>query len=871
MSQVARCLARIAEENADLNNEQVIRCPVCGKSFGEVMSESQMTRHVEACLCGGRQKNEDGETGEHAETPSDGEDSDGESSSSFMTVIVGRRYATKGADTLVRGLDVRISLELNNPYDSNALLCTTSSGAAIGHLPAPIAAKLGPLLRARTVHVSGVTLRDSFKLENVPIRVTTHFHVDEGAPIDLDAQDALVESLRAIAREHRENLSLTARRFLDRLKHIFETVEAIERRALGDDEIALFRAFDGLTPSAQILWTRLALRTRTYYASNKLHANDVHDVHKTVRELIAAGMCRPVDIEYLTSSPTVSLATAVVNDVFSNKAELIDMLAAMGRPAKVNAKRDELVAGICKCVRSQRQLKWSFVLGTMAPTDGSTAPAKLISDACGTVFKIDSRQLLAFFRAVRLFFLNEGQSLGSFYAVDAGTLRYPSFPITREREIFRNREAYLEYENALLDAQTLIDAIERSYGGNKVTTKGPLSHDENGEAAVASALAPVWRFLDAGRNKTPPDETIPPFLQQYDARWLYSVMATVGIGLLERQKDYRTAIERIQQLLGGHYCPERRGYWWTRLSVDFEHVGRPTDSLELAETALADPTIAAHERLTLRKRVLKLCKPPRRWLKPAWKEDIPPEPHNVTIEADALHNPSGAGRVRYQVESHDDVSTPSNARSTISVEELALRHYASDQGGNFEGMHCEGSVFTTVFTLVLWPALFGVPVRDAFRTALQTAPLDLESPGFFACRSQEINKILDDLRAGHGPRLLEQTWHTHHGTAVIGIGNWDSWDLDQLKTIIECFGGPAIASIIKILCEDYRNMTAGMPDLVLWNAERRVAKLSEVKSQRDVLSDKQRCWIHELEKAGVEVEVLNVKEVGGRKKRGRAR
>jgi Fanconi-associated nuclease 1 len=53
-----------------------------------------------------------------------------------------------------------------------------------------------------------------------------------------------------------------------------------------------------------------------------------------------------------------------------------------------------------------------------------------------------------------------------------------------------------------------------------------------------------------------------------------------------------------------------------------------------------------------------------------------------------------------------------------------------------------------------------------------------------------------------------------------------------------------------------------MLDLLLWNAERGVAKLSEVKSTNDVLSDKQRVWINELERAGVDVEVCRV-IVGG--------
>ena len=748
--------------------------------------------------------------------------------------------------------------------------CTTPSGAAIGFLPAPVAAKLAPLIRARAVSLTAVTTRDAPKLENAPVSVTVRFHsanVDatpnaaanaaDAAPIDLDAQDALVDTLRAIAKEHRDNLSQASRRFLDRLKHVFQTVETIERRAIGDDELALFRAFERLTPPAQLLFARLSLRNKTYFASNKIHTSDVHDVQKTVRELLAAELCAPVDVMDLKSSPA-SLATAVVDDVFSNKAELIDMLAAMNKPAKANAKRDELVAGVSRGVRSQQQLKWSFVVGRVgrvgatatgtgtgtgtSASASASAPAKLMSDACGTVFKIDSRRLLAFHRTIRLFFLNEGHSLGTLYAVDAGAVRYPTFPITRAREVFPDRSAFLEYEQALLDAHALIGAIDRA-GAHRQADR------DASDEILTAALAPAWHFLDTQSNKVPPDPTVPPFLRQYSARWLYCVQATVGVGILERQKNYPTAIERIQQLLGGHDCSERRGHWWIRLSTDLEHVGRPTDALELAETALADPAIADHERLTLRKRVLKLSKPPRRWLKPAWKDDMPSDPRIVTIHA-AAQPSTGAvrqARVRYAplyatsttttptATTPTSTTTTTTPTSTISVEQLALDYYASDTGGNWDGIHTEGRIFTTLFTLLLWPALFELPVPDAFRTSLQTAPLDLDSPGFSECRTAKIHEILAAVRDGHAPRLLEERWTTHHGVNARGIGNWDQWNLDQLKTIVRCLGGAAIASILGILCRDYRAMTAGMPDLVLWNADRCAAKLSEVKSQRDSL------------------------------------
>jgi Fanconi-associated nuclease 1 len=51
-----------------------------------------------------------------------------------------------------------------------------------------------------------------------------------------------------------------------------------------------------------------------------------------------------------------------------------------------------------------------------------------------------------------------------------------------------------------------------------------------------------------------------------------------------------------------------------------------------------------------------------------------------------------------------------------------------------------------------------------------------------------------------------------------------------------------------------------MPDLLLWNNDRKECKLSEVKGPRDVLSSQQLAWLAALSAAPIKVEVFKVKE-----------
>ena len=68
-----------------------------------------------------------------------------------------------------------------------------------------------------------------------------------------------------------------------------------------------------------------------------------------------------------------------------------------------------------------------------------------------------------------------------------------------------------------------------------------------------------------------------------------------------------------------------------------------------------------------------------------------------------------------------------------TVEELAMQHYAAPEQGGWRGVHCEGSLWTTLFGLLFWDILF-MDVADAFQTAFQTGPLDYGSFDFYNAR-----------------------------------------------------------------------------------------------------------------------------------------
>ncbi|KAL0053594.1 hypothetical protein WJX82_008086 [Trebouxia sp. C0006] len=429
--------------------------------------------------------------------------------------------------------------------------------------------------------------------------------------------------------------------------------------------------------------------------------------------------------------------------------------------------------------------------------EGSAAEAPFkqeVLTSTGPCIKLKLPMCSFISRVQRLFFLNEAQNLSSFLIADLGVAKYPSYAVTRSRSVFTTRQDLLDYEQALQHAAELDNALE------------DLDTD-----AADKALEPAFAAINADLHKQQPSAcaggcsaTQMPFFLRYSSAWVYAAMATTGVSLMEKRKQWQQAVELLQQLLGGVCCLRRRGEWWTRLSLDLEHLGRPDQSLEMAEAALADEWVINGDRVALQRRVLRLGKPPRRWKRPSWASVAMREPLEVRIEGQPLNSVLGI-KSRFV----------GNGGDECSVEELALQYYAAEAGGSWTGTHAEGGIWATLFGLLMWDIIF-MDIPDVFQTAFQTGPLDLGTVVFYPSRKDAIEARLSQVQEGQGPALLQSCWQEHQGEWCRGV-NWDRHGLDDLDIIAKCVGGQGLAAVCRLLAEDFSGWAGGMPDLLLWN------------------------------------------------------
>jgi Fanconi-associated nuclease 1 len=170
-----------------------------------------------------------------------------------------------------------------------------------------------------------------------------------------------------------------------------------------------------------------------------------------------------------------------------------------------------------------------------------------------------------------------------------------------------------------------------------------------------------------------------------------------------------------------------------------------SEAIKTCEQALVDDFVRFGDRLSLERRLDRLCKPPRRWKKPTHLYQLLPKvqkPKEAWIRGTLIvSNPgeSTAGKknrwVGYDhkpcsVEVSQALSLPSlkvlllllsfyifsTLVSFRHLQSLALQFYKLKE--DWSGMHCEGSIFSTLFSLLFWDIIF-YDVPCVFQTPFQ--------------------------------------------------------------------------------------------------------------------------------------------------------
>ncbi|KAG5653529.1 hypothetical protein H0H81_012470 [Sphagnurus paluster] len=178
----------------------------------------------------------------------------------------------------------------------------------------------------------------------------------------------------------------------------------------------------------------------------------------------------------------------------------------------------------------------------------------------------------------------------------------------------------------------------------------------------------------------------------------------------------------------------------------------------------------------------------------------------------------------------------------VSVEDRALQHYKIL---GYKGFHSETRILTTIFALLFWDIIFA-DVPGAFETKYQTAPLDLAEDSFYRARKQAIETRLKEIQdKSRAQELLRRHDDAHRDKKTFCVGV--QWDMCEQQDLLDR--------------RDYMGRSSGVPDLIIWHAEKGICKFVEVKGPGDRPQENQKLWFDSLLAAEADVEICNVIDI----------
>lgn len=157
--------------------------------------------------------------------------------------------------------------------------------------------------------------------------------------------------------------------------------------------------------------------------------------------------------------------------------------------------------------------------------------------------------------------------------------------------------------------------------------------------------------------------------------------------------------------------------------------------------------------------------------------------------------------------------------------------------------------------------------KASYINEFQSGPLDLGYPEFYLNRKRAIDQhlaTLESITSDEMVSIAKKNYVLHSGR-VNPLFSWEVLSVDEVTSLVACIPVTVIVAICRQLLVDFRFYRSGFPDIILWNEKTRRWKVVEVKGPGDILSTKQRYWMHLLLSLGVDCATCRIVSVHSRK------
>ncbi|KAH9513349.1 Fanconi-associated nuclease 1 [Bulinus truncatus] len=559
-----------------------------------------------------------------------------------------------------------------------------------------------------------------------------------------------------------EDVVLNAPYYLNNFESILNSVmsDLSNKYLFNAEDMTVISSYQTLTDSAKKLFIRMFSRKPNWIPVSKLNYPEIaDDLTPFLEELQKTGF---IDSdEHLNDLEQVLLSLSAAD---------IKMLAKSYHVTTNVSQKRQLVNELIKV--SQR----SSISTLFGCKSGDIAKEMLIKAKLflKAIFKLKSECRKVFVRVMMLFSLVNtsvdddagisGQAqLFQLLLVNIGKLVYPSYTVDKVHNIFSDRDDVIRFEQALQLESDLLNCIQRS------------QWDKAYE--VFKCAEEQWIRLLSDEQIERWNKDLPDYLRTFTATSVITRLMSMGIDILQRRKDFNTAVQLLQKLLSQTvYNTSHRGYWWERLALNLDaHLKKPKQSLDIIADGLADKYVIGGHRLALFLRAESICQRGKLKLQDRIAEfhhDPVKELPKVFIEGRVLHDGVSTNGTKFLT---DESYADGNSQDiTVCGVEVLCFGLDCKKNGFTSGVHAEGSLVSTLFGLFFWDIIF-MPLPDAFHSPFQALPLDFCYDAFYERRKTAIEtklKHLADSSVEELQSMAEEIWQHHEGSQCIGV----SWE-----------------------------------------------------------------------------------------------
>jgi DNA polymerase-3 subunit epsilon len=157
----------------------------------------------------------------------------------------------------------------------------------------------------------------------------------------------------------------------------------------------------------------------------------------------------------------------------------------------------------------------------------------------------------------------------------------------------------------------------------------------------------------------------------------------------------------------------------------------------------------------------------------------------------------------------------------------------------------ENTLWHVLFGLLFWDELFE---SGQLHSSFDWMPHCLKDRRFARQFGTQIQRKLSLIRSGEAFNLLLRTIAARWGRSN-GLFAWDRVDVDALRLLLSPASGAGVATIVRLICDDFHGMRDGFPDLMLVSDGE--LSFMEIKAEGDVIRRNQLTRLRQLGNAGI--------------------